>query len=99
MKKMIMIVLLAVLFVNPVQARNACFSTMCLAGAYQGEGVVKGCRTPITDYFSIVVTDPITLRYDWPKTVHARGRYLNSCGDTDGWANKLNLKYGYQTAL
>ena len=99
MKKIIMIILLAVFFASPVQARDACFSTMCLAGAYQGEGVVTGCRRSIMDYFSIYVTDPMTLRYDWPKTYRSRGRFLNSCGDTDGWANKLNRRYGYQTAL
>ncbi len=99
MKKIIMIILLTVFFVNPAQARNSCLSMMCLAGAYQGKGVVEGCRGAIIDYFNIYVTDPMTLRYDWPKTFRSRDRYLNSCGDTDGWAKKLNLRYGYQTAL
>jgi len=99
MKKIIMIVLLAVFFANPVQARNACYSMMCLAGAYQGEGVVSGCRHPISDYFSIRAIDPMTLRTDWPRTFRSRGRYLNSCGDTDGWANKLNQKYGYTSSI
>jgi len=99
MKKIIMIILLAVFFVNPVQARSSCLSMMCLAGAYQGEGVVEGCRSAIIKYFGIYVTDPITLRYDWPKTFRSRGRFLNSCGDTDGWANKLNKRYGYQMSL
>jgi len=99
MKKIIMIILLTVFFANPVQARSSCLSMMCLAGAYQGEGVVEGCRSAIIKYFGIYVTDPITLRYDWPKTFRSRGRFLNSCGDTDGWANKLNKKYGYQMSL
>ncbi len=99
MKKIIMILLLSIFFVNPAQARDACKSTMCLAGAYEGNGVVEGCRRAISDYFSISVIDPMTLRYDWPKTVRSRGRYLNSCGDTDGWANKLNKKYGYTMSI
>ncbi len=93
MKKLLILLALLFLAISPAQAKDACASVLCLAGMFQGAGVVSGCSKPVKDYFSIIKFKKhggISLG----KTSKSRGKFLNKCASNNGWSDKINKKYG-----
>ncbi|MCY0386744.1 conjugal transfer protein [Robbsia sp. Bb-Pol-6] len=74
------------------QAKDACATVLCMAGMLQGQGKADGCDGAIADYFNIV-----SYRHghiDFNAMGRKRLDFLNECSANDGWARKINDRFG-----
>ena len=95
MKKIAIAFVLAIsLLAQPSHARDSCKTMLCMAGMFQGVGVVDNCEDAVRDYFSIVRFDH-HHRFKPGDTKRDRGNFLGGCKfDPEGWASKINNAYG-----
>lgn len=83
-------------FSQPVFAKDACKSLLCLAGAAMGQGGGSACNGAIKDYFSILRFGR-KGRFDAGATASARGNYINQCSAGDAGSKSLVAgRYGRQ---
>jgi hypothetical protein len=95
MKKIAIIFILPIaLLAQPSHAKDSCKTLLCMAGMFQGVGVVDNCEGAVRDYFSIVRFDH-HHRFKPGATKRDRGNFLGGCGfDPEGWGPKINNQYG-----
>jgi len=93
MKKLLTFLALIFLTTTSAQAKDPCASVLCMAGMFQGSGVVSGCSKPVKDYFSIIKFKK-NGAISFGKTAKARGKFLNQCSSNGGWGDKINNRYG-----
>ncbi len=86
------ILVLMVLMVQPVYAKDPCESVLCLAGMLQGAGKVSSCSGAISDYFNIRKFKK--GKFKPGRTSSARGSFLSGCPSGGAWPSKINSAYG-----
>lgn len=96
MKELAITVVLATsLLAQPSHAKDSCKTLLCMAGMFQGAGIVDNCGDAVRDYFSIVRFDH-HHHFKPGATKSDRGNFLGGCSqfDPEGWALKINDAYG-----
>ena len=94
MKKSIILIIACLWLSQPVQARDACATVLCMAGMLQGAGVSSACGSAVANYFDIKRWRKGKFHSGW--TADARGAFLNSCAapGTAPWKSRINSQYG-----
>ena len=94
MKKLMIPIIACLWLSQPVQAKDACATVLCMAGMLQGAGVSSACWGPVADYFNIKRWRKGKFHSGW--TADARGAFLNGCAapGSASWKSRINSQYG-----
>lgn len=95
MKKLMIPMIVGLIWLSqPVQAKDACATVLCMAGMLQGAGVSSACGGPVADYFDIKRWRK--GKFHSGRTADARGAFLNGCAapGSASWKSRINSQYG-----
>jgi hypothetical protein len=95
-KYSVALLVLSLMYLPSVSAKDPNKSLLCLAGMYQGAGKVAGCAGAVKDYSSIRKWSRHHhhWRFDGGATKSARGSFLSGAAPNGGWAGRINNRYG-----
>ena len=100
MKKSIILIIAGLIWLSqPVQAKDACQTVLCMAGMLQGAGVSNACGGAVADYFDIKRWRK--GKFKPGRTADARGAFLNSCAapGSASWKSRIQSQYGHMFGL